>query len=666
MRRGALGRAYFSASLQRFVASTDEQILAELFRSSSFAVETTQRDAWTGQIAIVRDAAAGITGDGIVALEFAVPRMGTRIDTVLVACGAVFVIEFKVGEKEFTADAMRQVWDYALDLKNFHSASHHATIVPVLVATDADDRPLEIEVDQDGVVRPLCTNAQSLGRLIRAIAETIPSATIDGAAWVSGVYRPTPTIIEAARALYGGHGVDDISRREADAINLTQTSQCIDSIIREARAERRKAICFVTGVPGAGKTLVGLDVATRHHDSRGETHSVFLSGNGPLVAVLSEALARDHVRRARTDGVRKPLGKARREVRGFIQNVHHFRDECLRDGELPPDDHVALFDEAQRAWNVERTRSFMKTKRQISDFAVSEPAYLVSCMDRHPDWAVVVCLVGGGQEIHTGEAGIGEWLRAIRTEFPHWHVHLSPNLKDSEYAAGDSLGLLAGHQHVHAHSSLHLGVSMRSFRAENVSGWVKAILDRDQTAASHALASIRERYPIVLTRSLATAKGWLRERARGSERSGIIVSSQAQRLKPLAIDVRADIDPVNWFLRPREDVRSSDFLEDAATEFDVQGLELDWTCVVWDGDLRYVGGNWEYWGFAGSAWKRVRDDSRKSFLKNAYRVLLTRARQGMVIVVPEGDSSDSTRLHAMYDGTFAYLRAMGLREPSGA
>lgn len=589
--------------------------------------------------------------------------MGKRIDVLLVLCAAVYVLEFKVGEREFTADALRQVWDYALDMKNFHSTSHDATIVPVLVATAADSNDAAqaiIESDHDGVVRPLQANATTLVGLLRSVETRISGTAIVASHWAAGTYKPTPSIIEAAIALYGGHKVEEISRREAEAINLTHTSARINEVIHESRAGRSKAICFVTGVPGAGKTLVGLNIATKHHDKASELYSVFLSGNGPLVKILCEALARDRVKESRHAKKRVTLGEARSEVKAFIQNVHHFRDECIRDGLRPPIERVALFDEAQRAWNKEQTAAFMQRKKGHANFSMSEPAFLISCMDRHTDWAVIVCLVGGGQEINTGEAGIGEWLQAIRTDFPHWHVHLSPHLHDSEYAAGDAIGLLSGHAHVQTHDSLHLAVSMRSFRAEHVSGWVKAVLDIDCHQAAHAMASFRGRYPIVLTRDLAKAKAWLRERARGNERYGMVVSSQAQRLKPHAIDVRVDIDPVHWFLHPPEDVRSSYYLEDAATEFDVQGLELDWACVVWDGDFRFTSTGWQHWSFKGSRWERIKKEDRKNFLKNAYRVLLTRARQGMVVVVPTGDPADQTRLPAMYDPTFDYLQKLGV------
>ncbi|MBX3385222.1 MAG: DUF2075 domain-containing protein [Phycisphaeraceae bacterium] len=614
------------------------------------------------QITVMRAALAQAPGNGLIAFEFAVPRMGKRIDVLLVLGAAVYVLEFKVGQREFGADALNQVWDYALDMKNFHSTSHRATIVPVLVATAAEDRAVQavIASDHDGVVRPLCATAATLTGLLRSVEEWCAGTAIDARQWAVGRYSPTPTIIEAALALYGGHRVEDISRREAEAINLTQTTARIDEVIRAARSGPHKAICFVTGVPGAGKTLVGLDIATKHHDKASELYSVFLSGNGPLVKILCEALARDRAERSRASGKRVTLGEARSEVRAFIQNVHHFRDECIRDGTRPPVEHVALFDEAQRAWNLEQTAAFMQRKKGHTNFAMSEPAFLISCMDRHPDWAVIVCLVGGGQEINTGEAGIGEWLRAIRSDFPHWHVHLSPHLTDTEYAAGDALGLLAGHKYVQTHESLHLSVSMRSFRAEHVSGWVKAMLDIDRAAARSSFASIRDRYPIVLTRDLIQAKAWLRERARGNERYGMVVSSQAQRLKPHAIDVRVDIDPVHWFLHPREDVRSSFYLEDAATEFHVQGLEVDWACVVWDGDFRHTLAGWEHWSFRGDRWQRIRKVERQAYLKNAYRVLLTRARQGMVVVVPKGDASDPTRTPGIYDATFEYLREIGV------
>ena len=413
-------------------------------------------------------------------------------------------------------------------------------------------------------------------------------------------------------------------------------------------------------MPGAGKTLVGLNIATTHFDKDSELYSVFLSGNGPLVKILQEALARDKVKRAKAKGEKLTKKVASSEVQAFIQNVHHFRDEGLRDSN-PPIEHVTLFDEAQRAWTLEQTTNFMRQKKGVPDFNKSEPEFLISCLDRHPDWAAVVGLVGGGQEINTGEAGISEWIEALERSFPDWNIYMSTKLTDSEYNAEQILQRIEHRANVSHSDSLHLAVSMRSFRAENVSLLVKQVLDLDKIGAQSTLTELNERYPIVLTRSFSKAKQWLKDKARGSERYGIVVSSQAQRLKPYCIDVKSPIDPVHWFLDEKDDIRSSYYLEDVATEFHVQGLELDWACVAWDGDFRFTEEGWDYKSFKGSKWQNINKADRKLYLKNAYRVLLTRARQGMVIVVPEGDVDDHTRLPEFYDDTFEYLKSIGFQ-----
>jgi len=413
-------------------------------------------------------------------------------------------------------------------------------------------------------------------------------------------------------------------------------------------------------VPGAGKTLVGLNVATRHRrELEQPTHAVYLSGNAPLIAVLREALTHDEVtrRKAHSEKVRK--GQVAESVKAFIQNVHHFRDDALADANAPVE-HVVIFDEAQRAWNRQETASFMQRKKKREGFTDSEPEFLISYLDRHRDWAVIVCLVGGGQEINRGEAGIEGWLEAIETRFPNWRVFISSRLTDSEYSAGNALERVRNRPGVCTDDTLHLAVSMRSFRAEYVSAFVKALLDCDIAAAQHNLKKVIPRYPIAVTRNLEAAKDWVRARARGSERFGLLASSKAQRLKPYAIDIRVDVDPVHWFLNDRNDVRSSYYLEDAATEFQVQGLELDWTCVTWDGDLRHQQSGWSYHDFRGSRWINVAKAENKNYLRNAYRVLLTRARQGMVIVVPPGDRDDPTRPPEFYNETFEYLKTVGI------
>jgi hypothetical protein len=652
-------RAYYSASINDFVLAHPEIILGRLSISNTFSLEQLQRDAWLAEINILQETLHGF--QGTIYLEFSVPRMGQRIDALALIGPVIFVFEFKVGEKIFASHAVDQVWDYALDLQNFHETSHEQFIAPVLVATHAEINSCVVSVtaQNDKLLFPIMSNAVSLKDVILSVLDFCDGEEIERSEWESGRYCPTPTIIEAAMALYNGHAVEEISRSDASAINLSQTSEIISSIIKKSCEDSKKSVCFVTGVPGAGKTLVGLNVATNHIDATNDLYSVFLSGNGPLVDILREALTRDKIRRLKESGKKIKRGEVMAEVKMFIQNVHHFRDDCLIDKLKPPIEHVALFDEAQRAWNLEQTSNFMRRRRNKSDFNQSEPEFLISCLDRHPDWAVIICLVGGGQEINTGEAGISEWINALNRSFPNWDVYISPRLTDSEYAAGNAISKILTQAKIQYMDDLHLSVSMRSFRAEHVSLLVKQILDIDLRCACCTLKKINEKFPIAITRNLTSAKRWLKEKARGSERYGIVASSQAERLKPYAIDVRYAIDPIHWFLDAKEDIRSSYYLEDVATEFQIQGLELDWVCVTWDADLRYRNSNWEHWSFRGNRWVQIRNSERQNYLKNAYRVLLTRARQGMVIVIPQGDIEDPTRSPLFYDQTFKYLADIG-------
>lgn len=658
-------RWLYGARFDDFVQESAAAILGELARRAGGDLELTQNNAWQEEIAILQalQLPEAERATAKIYFEYTIPRLGRRADVILLVGHVLFVVEFKAGESQFHVAALDQVWDYALDLKNFHDASHGICMAPVLVATQAAPQAIELQhtLHYDGLIRPIRASAADLGAVISSTLAFLTAPRIDVAKWESGRYLPTPTIIEAARALYAGHSVESISRYEAGAQNLAITSKAVDRIIEEARATRKKAICFVTGVPGAGKTLVGLDVANRHLNKDSATYSVFLSGNAPLVAVLREALARDSVLRAANQRKTVRKGDARREVEAFIQNVHHFRDDCLS-AEAAPLEHVVLFDEAQRAWTLDETASFMAKKKGRPGFDQSEPEFLISCVDRHQDWAVVVCLVGGGQEINRGEAGISEWLDAVLKRFRDWEVHLSPNLTESEYRSKASLEQVLSLPNTRSNPNLHLAMSMRSFRAESLSRFVREVLDVEEQAAQHTLRELGSRYPIRITRSLDSAKRWLRDQARGSERYGIVVSSQAQRLKPHAIDVRVKTDPVKWFLDGKEDTRSSYYLEDVATEFQVQGLELDWACVVWDGDLRFNGEGWSHHEFKGTRWNRVKKAERKIYLKNAYRVLLTRARQGMVLVVPEGSDIDPTRAPQFYDPTYDYLKSMGILE----
>ncbi len=648
-------RAWYGASIAEFRSADPDAVFGILAKNPDFDLATTQKGAWLEQIAFLQMSLDGL--NGTLYLEFNIPRIGSRVDVVLLVGPVVFVVEFKVGEATFDRAAVDQVWDYALDLKNFHEASHQVSLVPILIATEAKESAYaKLTKDADGVYRPIQVHPDGFRAAVEAALGEIDGGELDQSQWAQGAYKPTPTIVEAARALYAHHGVGAIKAFDAGKKNLGETSRRIEELIDEARTKGRKIICFLTGVPGAGKTLVGLNVATQHARTESPTHAVLLSGNGPLVAVLRAALSRDEKARLKKRGLKQKKGSD--PVKQFIQNVHHFRDEALK-SEAPPADHVVVFDEAQRAWNQTMTADFMKRKKGVADFSDSEPQFLIRYVDRHTDWAVILCLVGGGQEINRGESGIGAWLEAVRTSFPHWDMYISSRLTDSEYAAAEAIVAVKETRGTHFDDNLHLSVSMRSFRAEHVSAFVKALLDCERDQARLTLAKLK-RYPLAVTRNLDLAKEWVRSKARGNERYGLVASSKAMRLKPHAIDIRVETNPVHWFLNGKDDVRSSFYLEDAATEFQVQGLEVDWAVVTWDGDFRFKETGWGFHDFRGAKWQNVKNAENQNYLKNAYRVLLTRARQGMVIFVPEGDQTDHTRPPAYYDSTFKYLVDVGI------
>ena len=686
-----MARYFYYSDIHSFLFESVEGIFGKLSMNDEYDTAATQKFAWEEEINTMKDVLMAYQNEqGWILFEYTIPRIGKRIDVVLLLRERIFAIEFKAGQEDILHADIDQVLDYALDLKNFHQGSAERMIAPILVPTENDKVSTTCTLSHydDGIYEPMIANKVALGDIIgRVLEQVIPHQEYKVALkdWVRSRYEPTPTIVEAASALYNQHSVEEITRHEAEGEQLDRTTKYVMQVIRETKERRGKSICFVTGVPGAGKTLVGLNVAIQQSEQEtvGKRDlAVYLSGNGPLVAVLTEALARDKQRQEKEKGNKYNITTARREVSQFIQIIHRYRDQMLgklktpiRNGviEIDPEkelrdkhagyaevENIAIFDEAQRSWDQEHLASWLKRKKGVNDFPMSEGEFLIWSLDQRQDWAVIVCLVGGGQEINTGEAGIGEWVRAMNETFPDWKVYISNQLTEKEYAEGHVEEMLKEHKNVVFSDDLHLAVSMRSFRAESLSRMVHYSLDCDAKKVRETYQEIKDKYPIVLTRDLEKAKDWLRKRARGSERYGLLVSSKGYRLKPLAIDVRCKPDTVHWFLDDIDDVRSSLFLEDAASEFDVQGLELDWTCLVWDADLRYNNGTWDFYEFSGgSRWNRIKKEERQVYQLNAYRVLLTRARQGMVICIPEGNSEDHTRQPKFYDETYKYLCQLG-------
>lgn len=702
-------RCLYNSSFADFLGSDDNYIFGTLCDNYHGEALTTTREAWKAEISILKQVVVGLaTSDGRIIFEYDIPRLGKRIDAVILLRGIVFCLEFKVGETHILEADVDQVLDYALDLKNFHKFSEDRIIVPILIATNYSTASTDIRMSvyDDRVVNPLVTGKDGIAKLITAVIDKCPNETPVDERWIISPYVPTPTIIEAARTLYESHSVENITRHEADKVSTDQTIAYILDVIQKSKQNGEKSICFVTGVPGAGKTLVGLDVAIRQtyqgNDEPVEDEgAVYLSGNGPLVAVLNEALAQDNY--AKTTG--KKLSDCRREVSKSIQMIHRYRDNMLakikypvENGTLEIDpekavkmeqsgfgevEHVAIFDEAQRSWAHQRLADYLKrggtygNKLKVPNFPVSEAAFLIWSLDQREDWSTIVCLVGGGQEINTGEAGISEWIKALNEKFPHWKVYISPKLTEPEYAEGKVNELLKDNHNVTYAESLHLGVSLRSYRAEKLSAFVHALLSFD-TNAAQLYGEIKNKYPIVLTRDMQKAKAWLHSKVRGTERTGVLVTKESARFKPLGIHIlpAGDENAVHWFLEDKVDTRSSNYLEDAATEIQVQGLELDYTCLLWDADMRYDNGKWHFYRFNGQTkWvEQIANTENKQelmkYMLNAYRVLLTRARAGMVICVPSGNANktatgfweDSTRLPEYYDGTYQYLKSLGIEE----
>ena len=703
-------RCLYAAMFSEFLSKEPLAVLGTLHNNYHGDALTTTDEAWMGEIELMQQVLEPWREEqGQIVFEYDIPRLGKRIDVVLLLRGMIFCLEFKVGKKEEFQAGIEQVMDYALDLKNFHLFSHDKKIVPILIPTKYKEYTTVFQpsVYNDDIYNPMITGEEHLQELISKVLEHAGAKREDGGIdnWLISPYAPTPTIIEAARTLYENHSVEDITRHEADKVSTDTTINYILQVIQQSKDRQQKSICFVTGVPGAGKTLVGLDVAIKQTYKDGELDkengAVYLSGNGPLVAVLIEALARDNQKKCSERGERKNMSDSRREVSEFIQIIRRYRDNMLakiknpvENGELEIDpekavklaatgygevEHVAIFDEAQRSWTHKRIADYLKrggtygNKLKVPNFPMSEAEFLIWSLDQREDWAVIICLVGGGQEINTGEAGITEWIKALNNRFKHWNVFISNKLTDPEYAEGRVNDLLRENSNVTFSDSLHLAVSLRSFRAETLSAFIHSLLSFAPDASSLYQDVKQKKYPIMLTRDMDKARKWLRKMARGTQQTGVLVTKVAARFKPLAVNIlpQGDENAVHWFLEDKTDIRSSNYLEDAATEIQVQGLELDYACVLWDADMRCEEGSWAYYKFNGkNKWNPENNNESRKYMLNAYRVLLTRARQGIVICVPYGNSNktpegfpeDPTRLPEFYNGTYEYLKSLGLEE----
>ena len=710
---GNTRRCLYNNSITGFLSDSKEKIISILTSNYYGYLQSTQIDAWSEEIDIFRNLFSSNTFNGQIIFEYDIPRLGKRIDVTLLLNGIIFCFEFKVGEIRVLEEDIDQVLDYALDLKYFHKFSSENIIVPILIPTKYEYASTDIinSAYEDMVLNPLVSGKKELKNLFNKVLQCFPNEKPINNNWTISPYAPTPTIVEAAKALYENHSVADITRHEADKVSTDRTISYILDIIQKSKNNKEKSICFVTGVPGAGKTLVGLEVAIRQtYQGKDEPikdeGAVYLSGNGPLVAVLIEALARDNCKKCLASGKKKNISDSRREIGKSIQMIHRYRDNMLLKIKNPVEngiveidptkavkqtdtgyaevEHVAIFDEAQRSWTHKKLALYLKrggtygNKYKVPNFPMSEAEFLIWSLDQREDWATIVCLVGGGQEINTGEAGISEWIKALNNRFTNWKVYISPKLTEKEHAEGKVNELLELNKNVTFAENLHLAVSLRSFRAEKLSLFVNYLLSFEVEKAKSTYLEINEKYPVFLTRDIRKAKAWLNSKARGSERTGVLITKESARYKPLGIHVlpSGDENAVHWFLEDKIDIRSSNYLEDAATEIQVQGLELDYACILWDADMRYENGKWGFYRFCNNTrWVKQELDSESKieltkYMLNAYRVLLTRARIGMVICVPYGNSNknnsgfweDPTRLPEFYNATYNYLKSIGIKE----
>lgn len=658
-------RSYYSEKFSKFLTDSDDMILGTLLQNDPYSTLNTQKNAWRVQIELLKNNLNNLNLDRIL-FEYTIPRMGRRVDNVIFFKGIVFLIEFKVGEDSFKNQDLKQAEGYALDLKYFQAGSRTCKIVPILVATEAPTTDNSFELVED-IFKPLKSNGENLSELILKVSEMLDEPELDSVNWEQSNYNPTPTIIEACQALYAEHKVEEITRNDREGEAFIQASKTIEKIIFDSKSNNHKSLVFLTGIPGSGKTLVGLDVASKFQNIAEDQHSVYVCGTSALIHVIQEALVRDKYHRLKDTPDQKTKEAIRKEVEVLFQVILHYRKSVITEN-APAYEKIVVFDEAQRMWDQHEADKNIKLlglppKKQ------SEPDLLIEHMDKSHEWGVILCLLGGGQEINKGEDGLIEWLKSIKNNFPHWHVYAAPEIKTKEYLGNMSSDEILDFPHKQFLDELHLRTSTRSFKAENFSKMINHLLEVEFDEAKHIIAQLNtkpesEKYHLLLTRDFQTAKNWVKSKTRGTERCGLFTTSKSIRLWPEGIVKRGqrEFDPLAWWLDDEKYIDSSYSLEIPCTEFFSQGLELDWSIFAWDACLRPKNNDWEYLRFERYTWKKINDEKKQKYLKNAFRVLLTRARQGTIIFVPKGDTEDNTRLPEYYDGIYNYLKQLGIQE----
>jgi len=644
--------AYYKARASDFVDRSIGEILSELAlrHAASFSqIYAEGTIAWATYIpelqGQIREFLEYSDEDPQILLEYEIPRLRSRIDCVLLFADRVVVLEFKSGTSSDVRSAKLQALRYRQELKDFHSGSNHLAIIPIVVGPDFGYQALKADWNSSDVVPVASTTINDLTRLLVELCGQATHGQIpDPNEWDDSIYFPVPTIVEAITELFNNQDISEIANSKAGVKELSLAVETIEEAIADARANKRKILCVLTGVPGAGKTLVGLSaVASIQRKYDGEIRSVFLSGNSPLVKVLRESLYRWIKKTGwKTSGNKKGT---RSTAESFVQEMHSFLSGALKT-QKAQGENVLIFDEAQRGWSEQHNRKKAaknsKDESYLAEFNASEAEIVLRIMDRN-DWGVVVALVGGGQEIHTGEAGLGAWGDAI-AKFSHWKLITSPKALEGDISvAGTRLFHNQPDIQYEKDCRLHLDVSKRSLESETHAQWTNLLLDGRPEMAKNAIVATSR--PVLITRDLNQMRGWLKRSGTKPYRSGLAVSSGGVRIRaygiaPPTYDYMKGVPLENWFLDEEGDIRSSYQLEVAMSEFELQGLELDYVGLCWGGDLIWQDEHWQVRSFGKTAWKNVKpgttNESNIQLTFNKYRVLLTRFRKAMVIFVPPG------------------------------
>ena len=668
------GRTYYDATIEDFALNHKPEDIVDFLtdsdESSDYYELSLQKKAWANQISILKKYLKD--KNGYIIFEYVLSRVNMRIDVVLLMNDIVYSLEFKNNETMFLESDIDQAGGYGYALKNFYEINRNKYVVPILIATRAPDSECSVASDlgTDGLFSLFKANVNKMEQYIDLIRSKYGSDVIyseeDFENWINSPFKPNPTIIQSARSIYMNNQIDDFFKFDAGEENLKITELTVEAIVNEARDNKKKIICFVSGVPGAGKTLVGLDLAgkTRNNKDNNLPDAVFFSGNGPLINVLTEALGRDAIKQFPEKYEKKY--QAVNNVKTFIQDLHAFKQDIISSKKKNIDENVLIFDEAQRVWDEEQLKKWLiKKEADASFYGLSEADLLLDVFSKK-EWGVIVALVGLGQDIHTGENGLGVWFKSLLEKHNEWDIRLSKQIFEQ---SADNLykykGLILNNPKVKDCSGLYLETCIRTPRARNLSEFAEAVLSNKPEQAKIAISKF-DNYPICITRDLKLAEQFVLRNTQRKERCGKLCSSNSKILGKYShcFDNIDNWHFANWMLDDfgRD---SSNSLIFSASEFNIQGLEIDWSLLGWDMDMYYSNGEWHEQRMLTKKRFEESTEIQKKHILNSYRVLLTRARKGMIIYIPKSsDFEDNYDVSQYMDSTYDYLKSCGIKDIS--